>query len=94
MPIELPALPYAMDELAPHISAETLEYHYGKHHASYVTNLNKMLDTAEIDSTSLEQIIADAARVASIGRHVQQCGPDLESHVLLEQHDSPRWGRS
>ena len=38
---ELPALPYAMDALAPHISKETLEFHYGKHHQAYVTNLNK-----------------------------------------------------
>ena len=40
MSFELPALPYAKDALAPHISAETLEYHYGKHHQTYVTNLN------------------------------------------------------
>jgi len=38
----LPALPYAMDALAPHISKETLEYHYGKHHQAYVTNLNAL----------------------------------------------------
>ena len=44
MAFELPALPYAQDALAPHISAETLEYHYGKHHQTYVTNLNKLID--------------------------------------------------
>ncbi len=40
MAIELPGLPYAKDALAPHISEETLEFHYGKHHQTYVTNLN------------------------------------------------------
>ena len=43
MSFELPALPYAKDALAPHISAETLEYHYGKHHQTYVTNLNNLI---------------------------------------------------
>ena len=44
MTIELPELPYAIDALEPHISKETLEYHYGKHHQAYVTNLNAALD--------------------------------------------------
>lgn len=57
MAFELPALPYAKDALAPHISAETLEYHYGKHHAAYVTNLNKLLDGKPEASKSLEEII-------------------------------------
>ena len=43
MTFELPPLPYGMGELAPHISKETLEYHYGKHHQAYVTNLNKLV---------------------------------------------------
>ena len=47
MPFELPPLPYAQDALAPHISAETLEYHYGKHHQTYVTNLNKLVEGTE-----------------------------------------------
>ena len=42
MAFELPALPYPQDGLAPHISAETLDYHYGKHHQAYVTNLNNL----------------------------------------------------
>ena len=44
MPFSLPELPYAMDALAPHISKETLEFHYGKHHNAYVTNLNKLTE--------------------------------------------------
>ena len=53
----LPALPYAKDALAPHLSAETLEYHYGKHHNAYVTNLNNLIKGTEFESTSLEDII-------------------------------------
>jgi Fe-Mn family superoxide dismutase len=60
MPFELPPLPYAMDALAPHISQETLEYHYGKHHQTYVTNLNNLTkDTADADA-SLEAVIMKA----------------------------------
>ncbi|MCD9625149.1 superoxide dismutase [Rhabdothermincola salaria] len=60
MAFELPPLPYAQDALAPHISAETLEYHYGKHHKTYVDNLNKAVDgTADADA-SLEDIIMKA----------------------------------
>ena len=53
----LPALPYAMDALAPHISKETLEYHYGKHHQAYVTNLNNLIKGTEFENMSLEDII-------------------------------------
>ncbi|MCR2747776.1 superoxide dismutase [Fe] [Limnobacter parvus] len=53
----LPELPYAMDALAPHISKETLEYHYGKHHATYVTNLNNLVKGTEFESSSLEDIV-------------------------------------
>lgn len=54
---KLPALPYAMDALAPVISKETLEFHYGKHHAAYVTNLNNLTPGTEFESKSLEDII-------------------------------------
>lgn len=57
MAFTLPPLPYAMDALAPHISKETLEYHYGKHHQAYVTNLNKAIEGTELASASLEDII-------------------------------------
>jgi len=57
MSFELPPLPYAMDALLPHISAETLEYHHGKHHQTYITNLNKLLEGSEYDEMSLEEII-------------------------------------
>lgn len=54
---KLPALPYAMDALAPHISKETLEYHYGKHHQTYVTNLNNLIKGTEFENATLEEII-------------------------------------
>ncbi len=53
----LPALPYAMDALAPHISKETFEFHYGKHHQAYVTNLNNLIKGTEFENASLEDIV-------------------------------------
>ena len=57
MAFTLPPLPYAMDALAPHISQETLEYHYGKHHQAYVTNLNNLVAGTEFESAPLEDVI-------------------------------------
>lgn len=57
MPFVLPPLPYEMDALAPHISRETLEYHYGKHHQAYVNNLNTLVVGTEFENQPLEQVI-------------------------------------
>lgn len=57
MSFTLPKLPYALDALEPHISRETLEYHYGKHHQTYVNNLNKLIADTEYEQLSLEEII-------------------------------------
>ena len=58
MAFTLPPLPYAKDALAPHLSAETLEFHHGKHHNTYVVNLNKFADDGKVDGTkSLEDVI-------------------------------------
>ncbi len=57
----LPELPYPRDALAPHISRETLDYHYGKHHQAYVTNLNKLIAGTEFENQSLEDIIKNAS---------------------------------
>lgn len=57
MAFTLPPLPYAMDALQPHISKETLEFHYGKHHQGYVTNLNKAVEGTELAGLSLEDVI-------------------------------------
>jgi Fe-Mn family superoxide dismutase len=54
---ELPLLPYAIDALAPHISKETLEFHYGKHHQTYVNNLNNLIPGTEFESSNLEDIV-------------------------------------
>jgi len=53
----LPALPYAADALAPYMSKETMEYHYGKHHQTYVTNLNNLIKGTEFAQQSLEEIV-------------------------------------
>lgn len=57
MPHQLPPLPYALDALQPHISRETLEYHYGKHHQAYVTNLNNLVKGSEFENAAIEEII-------------------------------------
>ncbi len=60
MSFTLPSLPYAKSALEPHISAETLEYHYGKHHQTYVTNLNNLIPGTPYENMSLEEIILKA----------------------------------
>ncbi|MFM8391849.1 MAG: superoxide dismutase, partial [Methylophilaceae bacterium] len=58
---QLPALPYAKNALAPHISEETLEFHYGKHHQTYVTNLNNLIKGTEFENSNLEDIVKKSA---------------------------------
>ncbi|MEM6850461.1 MAG: superoxide dismutase [Pseudomonadota bacterium] len=60
MAITLPPLPYAENALEPHISANTLSFHYGKHHQTYVTNLNKMIDGTAHANASLEEIVTNS----------------------------------
>ena len=63
MPFQLPDLPFAKDALAPHMSAETLEFHHGKHHKAYVTKTNDMLaNERELDGASLIQVVREAKR--------------------------------
>ena len=57
----LPKLPYANDALAPNISAETIEYHYGKHHRTYVDNINRLIQGTEFANSSLEDIVRKAS---------------------------------
>ena len=54
---QLPPLPFAKNALAPHMSEETLEFHYGKHHQTYVTNLNNLIKGTEYENLSLEEIV-------------------------------------
>ena len=61
MPFQLPPLPYPKNALAPTITEETLEFHYGKHHQTYVTNLNNLVEGTEFAGKSLEQIITSSS---------------------------------
>ena len=61
MAITLPDLPYEKDALEPYISSKTLEFHYGKHHNAYVTNLNKLIENTELADETLEGIITKTA---------------------------------
>ena len=65
MAISLPDLPYQKDELAPHISANTLEFHYGKHHKTYVDNLTKLIAGTDLADKRLEEIIKITAKDAA-----------------------------
>ena len=58
---QLPELPYRKDALEPHISRETIDYHYGKHHASYVDKLNRQIEGTEFESATLEEIVSKAS---------------------------------
>jgi Fe-Mn family superoxide dismutase len=76
---QLPQLPFSLDALAPHMSRETLEYHYGKHHQTYVTNLNNLIKGTEFaEALELEAIVQEGAA----RRPLQQRGPGLEPHVF------------
>ena len=57
---KLPELPYAQNALSPHVSAETVQYHYGKHHATYVANLNRLIPGTEFADLPLEEIVRKA----------------------------------
>jgi superoxide dismutase, Fe-Mn family len=82
----LPALPYAMDALAPHISKETLEYHYGKHHQTYVTNLNNLVKGTEFETMGLEDIV----RKSSAG--VFNNAAQIWNHTFYWNSLSPKGG--
>ena len=95
MAFTLPELPYTLDALAPQISKETLEYHYGKHHNAYVTNLNKLTEGKPEAGKSLEALIKTAKgpvfnNAAQVWNHTfyWQClkpqGGGLPSGALLE----------
>jgi len=78
MAFELPALPYEKNALEPHISSETLDYHYGKHHATYVTKLNGLVEGTDMESKSLEEIIKSSEggvfnNAAQVWNHTFYC---------------------
>ena len=89
---ELPKLPYAADELGPHIDAKTMEIHHGKHHAAYVANLNAALEKhPELAGKSLDELIGDLARVPEdIRTAVRNNGGGHWNHSLFWQLLTPK----
>jgi Fe-Mn family superoxide dismutase len=80
MPFQLPDLPFAKDALAPHMSAETLEFHHGKHHQAYVNKTNELMaEDAELSGASLIQVIREARR---------------SSHTKLFNNSAQLWNHS
>ncbi len=90
----LPALPYAFDALAPHIDAQTMQIHHGKHHQAYVTNLNAALEKApELADTSLDDLLRDLHAVPeSIRTAVRNNGGGHWNHALFWTLMAPNAG--
>ena len=88
----LPNLPYDMDALEPHVSAETLSYHYDKHHRGYVSKLNKQIDGTAYEGLPLEQVIVNARNKADIG--VLNNAAQAWNHDFLWKSMSPNGGGS
>jgi Fe-Mn family superoxide dismutase len=98
----LPPLPYAADALAPHISKETIDFHYGKHHQTYVTNLNNLIKGTEFAELSLEDIVRKASggifnNAAQVWNHTffwnsLQPGGGGEPGGALAQAINTKWG--
>lgn len=88
MAYELPALPYAMDALQPYISKETLDFHYGKHHAAYVNNLNKLVVGTAFENASLEDIVKKA------GGGIFNNGAQVWNHTFYWNCMSPEGDRT
>ena len=90
----LPALPYPHDALEPHIDAQTMEIHHGKHHAAYVNNLNAALEKApELKDKSVEELIADLDSVPeAIRTAVRNNGGGHANHSLFWEILSPNGG--
>ena len=92
MPFQLPELPYAKDALAPHMSAETLEFHHGKHHQAYVTKTNAMLEEDKsLSGASLVQVVQAAKR--SGNSKLFNNSAQLWNHSVFWQCLAPPSGR-
>lgn len=94
MAFELPALPYASNALEPHIDAQTMEIHHGKHHNAYVTNLNKALEGhSDLQSKSLEQLLTSLDSLPeSIRTAVRNNGGGHANHSMFWQIMGPNGG--
>ena len=93
MSFELPSLPYENDALAPYMSAETLDFHHGKHHQTYVTNLNNLLKDNELQGASLEDIVVKSSKDTSMAGIFNNAGQHW-NHILFWQCMKPNGGGS
>ena len=93
MSFELPSLPYANDALAPYMSAETLDFHHGKHHQTYVTNLNNLLKDNKLQGASLEDIVVKSSKDTSMAGIFNNAGQHW-NHILFWQCMKPNGGGS
>ena len=93
MTFELPSLPYASDALAPYMSSETLDFHHGKHHQTYVTNLNNLVKDTDMQDSSLEEIVVKSSKDPSMAGIFNNAGQHW-NHILFWQCIKPNGGGS
>ncbi len=93
MTFELPSLPYASDALAPYMSSETLDFHHGKHHQTYVTNLNNLVKNTDMQDSSLEEIVLNSSKDPSMAGIFNNAGQHW-NHILFWQCMKPNGGGS
>ena len=93
MTFELPSLPYANDALAPYMSSETLDFHHGKHHQTYVTNLNNLVKDTDMKDSSLEDIVVKSSKDSSMAGIFNNAGKHW-NHILFWQCMKPNGGGS
>ena len=91
MAFELPSLPYASDALAPYMSSETLDFHHGKHHQTYVTNLNNLVKDSDMQDASLEDVVIKSSKDASMAGIFNNAGQHW-NHILFWQCMKPNGG--
>ena len=88
MTFELPSLPYANDALAPYMSSETLDFHHGKHHQTYVTNLNNLVKDTDMKDSSLEEIVVKSSKDSSMAGIFNNAGQHWNHICLLYTSDA------
>jgi Fe-Mn family superoxide dismutase len=93
MTFELPSLPYASDALTPYMSSETLDFHHGKHHQTYVTNLNNLVKDTDMQNSSLEEIVVKSSKDPSMAGIFNNAGQHW-NHILFWQCMKPNGGGS
>ena len=91
MAFELPNLPYANDALAPYMSSETLDFHHGKHHQTYVTNLNNLVKDSDLQNASLEDIVVKSSKDSTMAGIFNNAGQHW-NHILFWQCMKPIGG--